>query len=175
MEKQHHSCLVMSIHVTIWFTSPKGLELFSRAGLDLLHLTAAPWPYIVGGGCWDDGSGWPAVLDVTQQKTVHALLLSCMRNMPNCRGEKQRQKPMLPTTRSSSQASHVPESGARASLVSTKMLLFQNDFVLLVNKLPVKYIIVPGLKLNNPVTELLLFAGQRAARGLAFKAPHCPL
>ena len=82
---------------------------------------------------------------------------------------------MLPTTRSSSQASRVPKSGARASLVSTKMLLFQNDFVLLVNKLPVKYIIVPGLKLNNPVTELLLFAGQRAARGLAFKAPHCPL
>lgn len=82
---------------------------------------------------------------------------------------------MLPATSSTSEASHVPESGARASLVSTKMFLFRNDFILRVNKLPIKLVIVPGPKLNNPITELLLFAGQRAARGLAFKAPHCPL
>lgn len=82
---------------------------------------------------------------------------------------------MPPTIRSTSKASCMLECGATASLISIKMILFRDDFILLVNKWPVKQVIAPGLKLNYPVTELLLLAGQRAARGLAFKATHCPL
>lgn len=69
----------------------------------------------------------------------------------------------------------VLNSGAWASLVSTEITVFQNYLILLVDKLSIKQVIAPGLKLNNPVTGSLLFAGQRGATGLAIEAPHCPL
>lgn len=62
---------------------------------------------------------------------------------------------MLPVI---SPASPVPFTfPCQASLIPTKMMIvLQNDFVLLVNKLLVKKVIVPGLELNNPVNECYL-------------------
>lgn len=73
-------------------------------------------------------------LTSSQQKSVHTRHLSCMRRLPDCQGEKQRQETALPVTRSAAEASRVPEKGAQASLISTKMILFQRiSFCLLTN------------------------------------------
>lgn len=82
------------------------------------------------------GAAGPAALDVTQQQSVRTQHVSSTRSLPDCQG--QRQELVLPVTRSAAEASRVPSTGDQASLVSTKVIMFQNDFILLVNKLLVK-------------------------------------
>lgn len=84
------------------------------------------------------GAAGPAALDVTQQQSVRKQHLSSTRSLPDCQGQRQRQELVLPVTRSAAEASRVPSTGDQASLVSTKVIMFQNDFILLVNKLLVK-------------------------------------
>lgn len=109
--------------------SPPCTSYICRAG------RAAPWPYIAGGGCWDDQLH---LTSASSRVSIHTQHLNCSRTLPACQGEKQRQELGLPLARSAAKASRVPDNGARASLISTNMIIFQDDFILLANKLLVK-------------------------------------